>query len=139
MSEQAFDELLNERLERTREVLASKASEYAVGDNRLHNFEKASEWLSVAPETALWGFLTKHLVSLSDMIEKVENGGSYPDSLWEEKIGDTINYLILLEAVVKRKKYHPEVVEPRFTADYAVNTSPKMQNHHLNRILGEPK
>lgn len=119
MSHEAFDEILDTRIGLIRETLASKASEYAGGGNRLHNFEKASEWLSVAPEVALWGFLTKHLVSLSDMVENAGYGRPYPDDVWDEKIGDTINYLILLEAVVKRKNYLEEGVEP-FAAGFTI-------------------
>lgn len=51
------------------------------------------------------GMLTKHLVSLSDMCGKTESlGATYPVAAWEEKIGDAINYLVLLEAIVKEQQ-----------------------------------
>ena len=50
------------------------------------------------PEQALYGFMLKHLVSLSDM---VQSGKAYPEALFEEKITDIENYLLLLLGLLK--------------------------------------
>ena len=42
--------------------------------------------------------MDKHLVSISDMVPNAKN---YPPETWQEKIGDTINYLLILSAMVK--------------------------------------
>ena len=45
--------------------------------------------------------MAKHTVSVYDMIRGLEEGKSYPLELWDEKIGDSINYLLLLAAAVR--------------------------------------
>ena len=44
--------------------------------------------------------MCKHTVSIYDLINDFENGNSIPIDLWNEKIGDSINYLLLLNAMV---------------------------------------
>lgn len=81
-------------------VLGNKAREYASKQDRLHNFNKAKDLFRCnTREYALLGMLNKHLVSVVDMIEKYEKDGILPDeNIVEEKIGDSINYFILLKA-----------------------------------------
>lgn len=93
-----FDTLLERRLNRTRSVLASKAKEYAAGEDRLHNFHVAGRVLGTCPEAALLGFLTKHLVSVLDMVGALPEKTPSPEIV-DEKIGDCINYFVLLEAL----------------------------------------
>ena len=103
MSAEEFDLVVNDRVNSAMRTMTSKGLEYAAGHNRLHNFDRASEMLSSTPEAALWGYLAKHLVSLHDMVESVDEI-DLPYAVWEEKIGDAINYLILLDALVIARK-----------------------------------
>ena len=101
-----FDDVLKERLRKTESVLAAKAQEYATGENRYHNFHRAAELLGCTPEQALMGMLAKHLVSVLDMVEVTAELGWRPwpsEDMIDEKIGDTINYLILLEGLLKQR------------------------------------
>ena len=117
MSAEEFDSVVEDRVNTAMRTMTSKGLEYAAGHNRLHNFDRASEMLSSTPEAALLGYLAKHLVSLHDMVESVDElhpDGSLclidlPYAVWEEKIGDTINYLIWLDALVKScdREKHP--------------------------------
>lgn len=81
-------------------VLARKSQEYSSKDDKLHNFDKAKELLRCkTKEYALLGMLNKHLVSVIDMILRYEKDGVLPEEkMLDEKIGDSINYLILLKA-----------------------------------------
>lgn len=99
MNNSKFNSLLERRLRKIKEVLSTKAKEYAIGD-RLHNFKRAAEVLCVSPQQALMGMQVKHFVSILDIVN-----GSIPASeeMIDEKIGDAINYLILLEAVLKEQ------------------------------------
>ena len=111
MNSSEFDLVLEARLQKIKDVLYSKAKEYADGDrDRLHNFNKAAMMSGYSREEALWGFLLKHLVSVSDIIENT-NVDRFPTrEVIDEKIGDCINYFILLEAcLVDRLK----VEDPR--------------------------
>lgn len=97
MNSDQFEKVLEDRITAIKEVLANKAKEYSRED-RLYNFKRAAEISQTTPQKALAGMLMKHFVSVMDLIE-----GSLPTTeyLVNEKIGDLINYLILLEAILK--------------------------------------
>jgi hypothetical protein len=89
MQSHTFEKILAERTQKIHDTLGQKAKEYQ----------------------SLLGMLSKHLVSVLDLIS---NRTPPTKHLIDEKIGDTINYLILLEAVLienlpkeEEKKYGP--------------------------------
>ena len=95
---------VEKRVLKIREVLKAKAEMYASSGNRLHNFDFAARILNCTPEQALQGMMMKHIVSVLDLIEWSETMPSrITEPLIEEKIGDTINYLILLESLFIRR------------------------------------
>ena len=103
MQSKDFDVVVERRLELINKILLTKRAEYAPeGGDRLHNFNRAAEMLRCTKEKALVGMWTKHIISLLDIVDNVEKK---PPSLEliEEKIGDSINYLILLEAMLKER------------------------------------
>jgi hypothetical protein len=97
MTNEEFAVILEARIESIRKIISSKAKEYAIGD-KLYNFKRAAEISRTTPAKALLGMLMKHVVSVIDLVE-----GSVPatSAMVDEKLGDAINYLILLEAVFK--------------------------------------
>jgi len=99
MNADQFNSILQKRLESIESTLGSKAKEYAIGD-RLYNFKRAAEILRTTPQKALAGMFMKHLVSVMDLIE---GSIAATEPMVNEKIGDAINYLILLEAILKEK------------------------------------
>jgi len=103
MNSNEFDKVVNKRLKLIESILQSKRAEYAPGGgDRLHNFKRASEMLRVTPEKALIGMWTKRIISILDIMDSIPE--KIPsEELLEEKIGDAINYLILLEAMVKER------------------------------------
>ncbi|MEA1957583.1 MAG: hypothetical protein U9N01_04430 [Euryarchaeota archaeon] len=102
--QERFDALLKRRLKKTQDTLQSKAMMYASSDNRLHNFDVAARIHNCTPEQALWGMMMKHIVSVLDLVEWSETMPErITEQLVDEKIGDTINYLILLEALFLRR------------------------------------
>lgn len=92
MTQAEFDIIVEERIAKIRKILKSKGDEYATED-RMYNFKRTAQVLDCTPQRALLGFLAKHWVSVMDIIE----GKSLTI---DEKIGDCINYLILLEALL---------------------------------------
>lgn len=100
MTSKEFDTILTRRLSATRAVLASKAKEYAGPEDRLHNFKHAAAMLRTTPAKALAGMMSKHLVSVLDIVSADAAGRSPTRATLDEKIGDAVNYLILLEAVL---------------------------------------
>lgn len=99
MNTEQFEEILESRLIEIKNVLGDKAKEYAIGD-RLYNFKRAAEISRTTPQKALFGMFSKHLVSVIDL---VEGNLANTRSMINEKIGDAINYLILLEAILKER------------------------------------
>lgn len=103
MKVETFNKLLTIRLRAISETLGTKRTEYAGADDVLANFKNASKLAKemdaspVTPEVVLWGYLRKHLASVLDFVE----GRKVPTAaLVHEKIGDSIVYLILLEALL---------------------------------------
>lgn len=99
-----FDSIVDSRCAQIKEVLSNKAKEYASDGDRFHNFRVASRMAGTTPEKALAGMKLKHDVSVGDLIEWAD---STPEkltvSLIDEKIGDSIAYLILLEGLLKER------------------------------------
>ena len=99
-----FNEMLEERIKSEREVLASKNKEYASDIDKLHNFKRAGAMENCTPEKALVGMWAKHIISLLDIVDKIDaDGDGLTKEMLEEKIGDAVNYLILLEALIKER------------------------------------
>lgn len=102
MDTQKFNKIIEERIEKCRNMLCKKADEYATED-RLHTFKVAAELQNCSPEEALAGMMAKHTVSVYDMINDIGNGYLNREAVWEEKIGDSINYLLLLTALLEER------------------------------------
>lgn len=100
-----FNQIVANRVNLIDKVLANKGREYAGDENVFHNFESAVG-ISFAEcrEKVAWEYMTKHLQSIRDLIDTTCNNGptQYPAvPMIEEKIGDAINYLILIEGMLK--------------------------------------
>ena len=103
MHESIFNDLLERRLRLCRSTLGKKAAEYSRGD-RLHNFKRAGRILDQLPAKACLYFSLKHLVSVMDIVDDLEQEKKPSTELIDEKIGDMINYLILLEALIREER-----------------------------------
>ena len=100
MKTENFNVVLENTVNKCIQTLSVKAGEYATED-RLHNFKIAAELQHCTPITALAGMMAKHTVSVYDLIQRHEQGITISKEMWDEKIGDSINYLILLSALVQ--------------------------------------
>ena len=104
MNKTTFSECVEKRIEKIREVLSSKAEEYSTEGNRFHNFDVGARILDSTPEEALQGMMLKHIVSVLDLVQWADtNEDRLTEKVIDEKIGDTINYLILLEGLLLRR------------------------------------
>lgn len=108
--------VLGNQQEHNHSVLFAKSAEYASEDDVLHNFKTAAAFNDETPEEALWGFLTKHLISLRDM---VKSSDEFPMEVWCEKIGDAQNYLTLLKAIVAEEELDRQNEQPDIFSDYS--------------------
>jgi hypothetical protein len=104
MTNEEFQDFLDEQLCQIKKVLAGKNIHYARGNDKLHNFKKAAVRLDCTPEKALQGMLVKHQVSIDDMIDDLDSNVYHSLPLWREKIIDAINYHLLLFALIEERK-----------------------------------
>ena len=93
-----FNEIVDSQMNQCVKVLAEKGKEYVFSNDRLDHFKNSAAEQDINPKQALWGMTSKHLTSLGGMC-KAENG-NYAPEVWSEKITDTMNYLLLLLAIV---------------------------------------
>jgi len=103
MKPQVFNLLVKEIFKNATEVLSTKAAVYATKEDRLDNFKQAALLSRKTPIGSLKGMVDKHLVALSDFVYAHEHGFEIPAGEWEEKIGDIINYMVLLKALLKEE------------------------------------
>lgn len=131
MQNEEFNYILERQLSSIEHVLGAKASEYATED-RLHNFKQAAHLQGVTMRQALVGMMSKHTVSIYDMCMSDE---SFTEDVWDEKITDHLNYLILLKAVITEEK---GAMDQPFTLDMDVPTaSSTMQMQTAQEIIQE--
>jgi hypothetical protein len=76
-------------------------------------------------QAVAWEFMVKHLQSIKMIIEARAKTGKIPDEkVLEEKIGDAINYLILIEGMFKEDMEPQKLEESRLKYNYVcVNSS----------------
>lgn len=102
MKAHEFTVLLHERIAKMKRTLAGKAHEYASEEDRLYNFKRAAWYRKGTPEDSLLGLLVKHWVSIEGLVARFEAGHltEAQRGQIDEKIGDAINYMVLLEATL---------------------------------------
>ncbi|MCK5849069.1 MAG: hypothetical protein KAH01_07745 [Caldisericia bacterium] len=97
MNVDRFDELKAEILDKCCKILDQKKSEYTQGNDRLDIFAKASNLNNCSIQQALFGMVTKQIVSLANYINEDKD----LDQNYEDKLVDIINYMIFLYAMNK--------------------------------------
>ena len=110
MTSERFNELVKKQFEKCEKLLCSKNKEYAT-DDTLHNFKVAAKLQGCNPVTALAGMMCKHTVSVYDLIRDNENGKHISPEMWDEKICDSMNYLLLLIALLEEQKEGEKAVQ----------------------------
>lgn len=106
-----FNDMVISQIERCKSILIAKGNEYVPkGANssdvdRLAHFKKAAVLMNSTPKAVLMGMLSKHLISISDMCtdDKI-----YSKEQWNEKITDSINYFLILRALVEEENHEED-------------------------------
>lgn len=102
------DVIMTEMVDKCLNTLVNKAKEYSMDSDRLHNFRVAAALQDCRMRRSLYGMMVKHITSIADMCCSDEE---YSQELWEEKIQDNINYLLLLRAVVQEEIDAVQIIE----------------------------
>lgn len=81
-------------------MTGEKHKEYSRDKDKLHNFKVAGRILKSTPEKALFGMFVKHMVSVMDIVMDLDENKLPNMETIRDKIGDSINYMVLLEALL---------------------------------------
>lgn len=101
MTNQEFAKVVEGQFQQCENLLVRKGEEYDHStEDRLHVFKVAAELEGITPMQALAGMMAKHTISVYDLI--ASNCDNL--ALWNEKITDHINYLLLLKALIKEDR-----------------------------------
>lgn len=144
MNREEFERLLDELDGNSLTTLKEKNARYSSPGDTLHNFNSGADIMGGTPAQACWGYLTKHLVALRDMVER-NDFHNREDFL--EKCQDSINYIRFLWCIgnEERKKYvsvnndesrnlslNARTEPPEITIDFR-NPEPGHSYYGLNR------
>lgn len=105
MTNDRFNQFTAEITKHCLDVLIAKRDEYASDADRMHNFHLSNQLQSMVtvrtPESAAWNLMSKQLVSVIDMLNAPST--LYSEYHIKEKIGDCINYLILMGGMISER------------------------------------
>lgn len=92
-------------------TLVEKNAKYSSADDCLHNFTAGAQIAGGTPAQACWGYLTKHLVALRDMVQRDDFSDRY-DFL--EKCQDVINYVRFIWLLGNEaNELDPDILSPQ--------------------------
>lgn len=103
MNVQTFEKCFEARVDLCRRVLIGKNVDYARGGDKLHNFREVAATEGITMEQALQGMLVKHWQSIRDLLKDLDSGQHHNMAVWEEKVGDALNYLFLLRGMLEER------------------------------------
>jgi len=96
MTQKRFNQIVEETVKRSTDLLVVKQAEYNLSNDRFDSFKRGAGITGWKPDQVLLGYLTKHLASIVDMINSDQQ---FTEEKIEEKIGDAINYFLLLRGL----------------------------------------
>lgn len=95
-----FDKVIEDTLDQIRKTLLVKSREYRRNGNVYHNFEEGAKITGLSREKVLRGFLLKHEISITDMINDLDKGILPSIEKVNEKFDDNIIYLLIEKAML---------------------------------------
>ena len=95
--------ILDFRLSEIIRLLGIKGKEYGSDLDRFSNFKDIAKVSDDAPEHVAFTLMMKHFSFIKDICQHKFRKDMITTKLINEKIGDCINYLILIEGIIKEK------------------------------------
>lgn len=85
-------------------MLKSKRGQYSTEDDVLYNFRDAAALNHETMAKTLWGFVSKHIVTVRKMIDEDDSSGpNHSLEEYEDKVMDIYNYMPLLLAIIAER------------------------------------
>lgn len=112
MTHNEYDILIAKLENRSKSTLREKRNQYSSFDDPLYNFEVGSGIMGLPKAYVCWGYMTKHLAALRNMID-CNNFNDLDDVL--EKCQDVINYIKILWVIANEEhdNNHCNVVDAK--------------------------
>ena len=99
-----FKNLLQHIYRRTDETFDIKRDEYANDVDVFKSLKNGTAFsFQSEPEQVAWNYLAKHLESIQSILSKLPDEEPSVE-LINEKLGDAINYLIIIEGLLRERK-----------------------------------
>jgi hypothetical protein len=99
MTNSDFYKLMSNTFESAMEIAKAKGADYTKGsEDALANFKEGGKAIGVSSQDVCWIFMNKHYQAITNYIKTSGKSESEPIS---ERIKDMINYLVLLQAIIK--------------------------------------
>lgn len=111
------NEIIQDQLEKSTGVLDKKNKEYVKlkpkkvtkqQKRQLDYYREIATFMGITPQQALAGQMSKHTKSIYDMIQ---TGQDFDMEIWEEKITDHINYLLMLKIILVEEAQETIITE----------------------------
>lgn len=103
MNSREFNDIVESQVHSELDVLANRADAYANNIDRLRNFKEGGELNGTHSIKYCFALVTKHILALRDLVEKVSTGSATfaPDELqrFTDYVTDIRNYSLLLKAL----------------------------------------
>lgn len=103
MKAERFEEIWMEQVAIEKAMLLERAASYATNGDRLGNFYEGSQLNGEHPLKYGFGLVTKQIIALRDLINKIDNGnGEFTCNEYEkfqEYVTDIRNYGVLFKAL----------------------------------------
>jgi hypothetical protein len=100
LTNEMFDDLVDQQIAACREMLTAKGIDYTDGNDRLYNFKVVGSMVGAAPELVWAIYWLKHVFAIAAFCGR-ERLESEPI---EGRITDALNYLYLLRALVEERR-----------------------------------
>jgi hypothetical protein len=108
MNNEQFESAVMAHLNKIETNLIAKAAEYAIEGDRLHNFNRGAGITGDCREKVLFGFALKHLISIMDIIDNINDKNKIPTQVMlDEKLGDMGTYIAILHASIQERIDNP--------------------------------
>ena len=99
-----FKKVVASTLTSVKDLLIKKGDEYSSKEDVFHNFRKGVGRIGGdTPEKVLLSYKLKHDVSVEDMVFDNNPQAVYTEEYIDEKINDSIAYLVLLKGMLKNR------------------------------------
>ena len=110
MQSNVFRQVVTDQIQRSLDMLKDKNDAYNPDEDKLRTFKTAGALQNEKPREALAGMMAKHTASVYDLCHAEQVADL---DVWNEKITDHINYLLLLRAVVEEEIVNASSAEER--------------------------